>query len=276
MKNLLKSYFGNDLLLEIHASLNNLDPLHYLVTQVQNLIHPHGQGILGLVHAFSSNLDNIQEYVQKIVLTYVRIFTNIITANAYHRMFKAIIETVNELCKQEVQIKHIHDNGWKVILDDLDVAQAKGLGLVLEDLDLTKTWKTHLTYIFKSYYLKSLMYEILVADKERVDAIFYEFFISDKDGASASLNYYYSHILKEDWCNARETTNIAESAHADANREEIKMNLLLAIRNQKYKKKESASSTKKVSPNSNATAIGNEELNDIDLEIAKHEKLRKL
>ncbi|CAG8536209.1 7435_t:CDS:2, partial [Scutellospora calospora] len=72
-------------------------------------------------------------------------------------------------------------------------------------------------------------------------------------------------------CNAGKTTNIAESAHADANREGIKMNLLLAIR-----KFESASSTKKVSLNSNATAIGNEELNDLDLEIAKYEKLRKL
>ncbi|CAG8855566.1 4112_t:CDS:1, partial [Gigaspora margarita] len=59
-------YFENDLLMEIHTSLNNLDHLRYLVACVHNLIHPHGQGILGLVHAFSSNLDNIQEYVQKI------------------------------------------------------------------------------------------------------------------------------------------------------------------------------------------------------------------
>ncbi|CAG8811261.1 5684_t:CDS:1, partial [Gigaspora rosea] len=64
--NLLKSYFGNDLLSEIHASLNNLDHLRYLVARVHNSIHPHGQGILGLVHAFSSNLDNIREYVQKV------------------------------------------------------------------------------------------------------------------------------------------------------------------------------------------------------------------
>ncbi|KAF0525470.1 hypothetical protein F8M41_014482 [Gigaspora margarita] len=62
------------------------------------------------------------------------------------------------------------------------------------------------------------MYEILVANKERVDAIFDEFFISDEVGAS------------EDWCSAGETTNIAESVHADANREEVQMSLLLAIK----------------------------------------------
>ncbi|CAG8830567.1 450_t:CDS:2, partial [Gigaspora rosea] len=56
--------------------------------------------------------------------TCAQIFTNIATANAYHLMFKAIIKTVNEL--------------------------SKGLCLVLADLDPTKTWKTHLTYNFKS------------------------------------------------------------------------------------------------------------------------------
>ncbi|CAG8816874.1 25976_t:CDS:1, partial [Gigaspora rosea] len=32
----------------------------------------------------------------------------------------------------------------------------------------------------------------------------------------AFLNHHYSHISREDWCIAGETTNIAESAHADA------------------------------------------------------------
>ncbi|CAG8777734.1 5560_t:CDS:2, partial [Cetraspora pellucida] len=58
--------FGNELLPEIHASLNNLDRLRYLVGQVQNSIYLHEQGVLDLVHAFSSNLDDIREYVQKI------------------------------------------------------------------------------------------------------------------------------------------------------------------------------------------------------------------
>ncbi|CAG8798114.1 711_t:CDS:1, partial [Gigaspora rosea] len=57
--NLIKSCFENDLLPEIHVSLNNLNRLWYLVAQVQNKIYSHGQGLLGLVYAFSSNLDNI-------------------------------------------------------------------------------------------------------------------------------------------------------------------------------------------------------------------------
>ncbi|CAG8662087.1 12422_t:CDS:10, partial [Ambispora gerdemannii] len=236
------------LISEIHASLNNLDHLRYLVARVQNSIHPHGQGILGLVHAFSSNLDNIHEYVQRIAITYARVFTNIATANAYQRMFKATIETVEELCNQKVQIKHIHNTGWRVILGDLDAAQAKGLGLALADLDQKTTWETHLTYIFKniaesqlSNYLKNLKYELLMANKERVTAIFLEFFESSEVGASdwasyyskpwrlASLNHHYSNIDKDDWCNVGETTNVPESAHADANREGTQMSLWLAI-----------------------------------------------
>ncbi|CAG8814040.1 9314_t:CDS:1, partial [Gigaspora rosea] len=64
--NLIKSCFGNELLPEIHTSLNNLDHLRYLVSKVQHSIYPHGQGILGLIHAFSSNLNNIREYIQRI------------------------------------------------------------------------------------------------------------------------------------------------------------------------------------------------------------------
>ncbi|CAG8509509.1 7400_t:CDS:2 [Cetraspora pellucida] len=195
--NLIKSYFGNDLLSEIHVSLNNLDHLRYLVAQVHNSIHPHGQDILDLVHAFSSNLDNIREYVQK----------------------------------------------------------------------------------------------VLIADKEHVDAILHEFSISDEAGAS------------EDWCIAGETTNIAESAHANANREEIQMNKynvpktdhssgpvtkatqsikrleskqLHSSKGQKRKKPESALLNKKLSPTSKTTITSNKELDELDIEIAKREKLRRL
>ncbi|CAG8545530.1 9615_t:CDS:2 [Cetraspora pellucida] len=274
-----------------------------------------------------------------IILTYARIFTNISTATSYQRMFKAVIETVNELCKQKVQIKHIHNDGWRVILGDLDIAQAKGLALMLVDLDPTKDWETHLKYIFKScrvHYkrksklsnnLKNLMYELLTANKDRVVDIFQEFATSDEDGALewgnyymkpwrlASLNYNYSNIAEEDWHSAGENTNAAESAHADANREGTQISLLLAIRKGKRlderrfamckcqdqynipktghssgpiakatksikkfepsKRKKNPPTNKRTS-NSNAATANNEELNDLDTEIAKREKLRKL
>ncbi|CAG8699931.1 10188_t:CDS:1, partial [Gigaspora rosea] len=62
------------------------------------------------------------------------------------------------------QIQHIHNNGWRVILGDLDNAQANSLGLALADLDLTKDGETHLTYIFKScrvHYKRKVYLKIL-------------------------------------------------------------------------------------------------------------------
>ncbi|CAG8513493.1 5213_t:CDS:2, partial [Scutellospora calospora] len=185
--------------------------------RVQNSVYSYGQGVLGLVHTFSSNLDDIREYL--------------------------------------------------------------------------------------SSDLKNLMYKILVANKERVDTIFQEFSESNEDGAL-------------DWCKAGENTNIAESAHADTNREGIQMSLLLVIKkgkrldechfttcryqsnynvsktsrssgsiaratksikrleNQKCKKDNPAN--KRSLPNSNIITTSNEELNSLDIEIAKKEKLRKL
>ncbi|CAG8763823.1 2843_t:CDS:2, partial [Gigaspora rosea] len=131
----------------------------------------------------------------------------------------------------------------------------------------------------------------------------------------ASLNYYYSNIAEEDWCNAGENTNTAEAVHADANREGIQMSLLLAIRKGKWlderrfamcecqdkysipktgrslgpivkatksiKKFETSKRKKQVSinkgpSNSNVAIENNKELNDLDAEIAKREKLQKL
>ena len=48
------------------------------------------------------------------------------------------------------QFKHIHRSGWNCIIADLDYTQAKGLGLVLNEIDKTKDWEKHLVHIFKS------------------------------------------------------------------------------------------------------------------------------
>jgi len=51
---------------DIHASLNNIDKLRYLIARVQNQQHPHGQGILGVVYDFYQNNQEIKNYIQKI------------------------------------------------------------------------------------------------------------------------------------------------------------------------------------------------------------------
>ena len=51
---------------DIHASLNNIDKLRYLIARVQNQQHPHGQGILGVVYDFYHNNQEMKNYIQKI------------------------------------------------------------------------------------------------------------------------------------------------------------------------------------------------------------------
>jgi len=51
---------------EIHASLNNINKLRYLIARVQNQQHPYGQGILGVVYDFYQNTQEIKNYIQKI------------------------------------------------------------------------------------------------------------------------------------------------------------------------------------------------------------------
>ena len=77
-------------------------------------------------------------------------FTNTATTIAYQRIFNTLFDLVNQLTGSPPQIKHIHGNGWNCIIADLDYAQAKGLGLALNNIDETKSWEEHLTYIFKS------------------------------------------------------------------------------------------------------------------------------
>ncbi|CAG8546566.1 28903_t:CDS:2, partial [Dentiscutata erythropus] len=123
----------------------------------------------------------------------------------------------------------------------------------------------------------------------------------------ASLNYNYSNIAEEDWRSAGENTNAAESAHADANREGTQMRKRLderrfamcecqdqynipktgrssgpiakatkSIKKFEPSKRKKNPPTNKRTSNSNAATANNEELNDLDTEIAKREKLRKL
>ncbi|CAG8612356.1 24201_t:CDS:10 [Racocetra persica] len=235
--NLVHAYFGVNILSEIHALLKNLDQLRYLVDRIQQAKNPYGQGILGIVYNFWKNKNEIYffddghimilciteeqaiklyeaKYFQidltyktvqgeinifelnkydenhQIILTYARIFMNISDANAYKQMFIIIIEAIKNLTNMSVKIKHIHNNGWSCILGDLDLAQAKELGLALSNIDPSLSWTEHLVHIFKTC---RLHYQ--------------------------SLNQHCSKIDTEIWCIVGETTNIAELAHADINRD---------------------------------------------------------
>lgn len=61
-----------------------------------------------------------------------------------------MFDLIFQLTGLSPQFKHIHGTGWSCIIADLDYAQAKGLGLVLNEIDETKDWEEHLVHIFKS------------------------------------------------------------------------------------------------------------------------------
>jgi hypothetical protein len=65
-------------------------------------------------------------------------------------MFYTLFDLVSQLTGSAPQFKHIYRTGWSCIIEDLDYAQAKALGMVLNKIDATKNWKKHLINIFKS------------------------------------------------------------------------------------------------------------------------------
>ena len=46
--------------------MNNIDKLRNIIMKEQKLLHPYGQGIMGVVHAFNQNESNLREYIQRI------------------------------------------------------------------------------------------------------------------------------------------------------------------------------------------------------------------
>jgi len=85
-----------------------------------------------------------------LVITFARVFTNCATSVAYYRIFHSLFDLILQLTGSSPQFKHIHGNGWGCIIADLDYAQAKGLGMILNEIDKTKDWEEHLVHILKS------------------------------------------------------------------------------------------------------------------------------
>jgi len=59
----LKINFGVETLSELHASLNNIDRLRYLIGKIYKNIHPFGQGILGVIHSVQTKQLELHDYV---------------------------------------------------------------------------------------------------------------------------------------------------------------------------------------------------------------------
>ncbi|CAB4389887.1 unnamed protein product [Rhizophagus irregularis] len=183
-------------------------------------------------------------------------FTNRVTTIAYQRIFHVLFDLVLQLMGSPPQFKHIHGSGWNCIIADLDYAQAKGLGLALNEIDNTKDWEEHLVHIFRSclvHYkrkirekgyndiVKNKMVALLTAESESaINQVFDDIQAIEEDAADwitfyrqkwviASLNKSMSKIANDVWITSPDNTNVAESAHALSNRRGRDLKLLTAI-----------------------------------------------
>ncbi|CAG8516839.1 13496_t:CDS:10 [Cetraspora pellucida] len=214
--NLIKAVFGKDYLSEVHASLNNMDKLRRLVAKVQKSKHPYGQGILGLTYniwsaafgnrhimvIFQGDINefeiNCYDKNYKITLTYARVFTNIMNTNAYEQMFQAFFNWIYNLTNENPKFYHIHKEGWKCIIGDLDQAQAKGLGIALNKLEKSLNWEEHLLHIFKIKSKgKSKQVTILPTEEKKVKKQNIEIDLTEDSSSKFVNEKEYELALKE-------------------------------------------------------------------------------
>ncbi|GBC31112.2 hypothetical protein GLOIN_2v1866968 [Rhizophagus irregularis DAOM 181602=DAOM 197198] len=257
--NLIKTYFGVEYLSDIHASLNNTDRLRYYIDKIQKEIHPQGQGLLGVVYNYSRNINNFRDYVKRLEF--------------FEDEHVIIVCTTSEQLNEWIKCKHFQiDLSFKRVMGEinefeinyysnehnlnLDYAQAKGLGLALNEIDNTKDWEEHLVHIFRSclvHYkrkirekgyndiVKNKMIALLTAESESaINQVFDDIQAIEENAADwitfyrqkwviASLNKSMSKIANDVWITSPDNTNVAESAHALSNRRGRDLKLLTAI-----------------------------------------------
>ncbi|PKY60790.1 hypothetical protein RhiirA4_519938 [Rhizophagus irregularis] len=189
--------------------------------------------VKGNINEFEINSYNTEH---KLILSYARVYTNVTTAEGYQQLFTELFNVIKNLTGQAVKFRHIDGNGIGCIIGDLDPAQAKGLGLFLQSKDTHKDWETHLQYILN--HVLSILNAPSIGELEK---IFYTLEQLEESKIKewiryyrqpyvlASLNLNASKIDPEIWASSANNTNVAEAAHALANREGKHLKLLTAI-----------------------------------------------
>ncbi|RIA78693.1 hypothetical protein C1645_842593 [Glomus cerebriforme] len=74
--------------------MNNIDKLRNIIMRKQKLLHPHGQEIMEVIHAFNQNEANLRDYIQRIKM-------NELEFNAYDEDNNSIV-TFAEFLQMEV------------------------------------------------------------------------------------------------------------------------------------------------------------------------------
>ncbi|CAG8743400.1 15566_t:CDS:10 [Cetraspora pellucida] len=194
INNLIKAFFKSEALSDIHQSLNSVDKLRILVAKAYKNLHPYGQGILGIFYAVKNNHQELKNYIQRIVMSFCRIYTNVSSANDYKNLFSTLFNVIQELTNKTLCIYHIHGKGWECILGDLDSGNLYNKHFSKEIYNLAKSI-------------------INAPSQELVKSILNEI---------ENSNEPEHHI----WRKYGNNTNMAESAHALINKEGKQLKLI--------------------------------------------------
>ncbi|CAB4481210.1 unnamed protein product [Rhizophagus irregularis] len=183
---LIKAVFGETVLADVHASMNNIDKLRNIIMREQKLLHPYGQAFIDDGHIMILCMFKLQaEHMSKFkyfmvdmsykrvfgeinelefnaydennnsVVTFCRIYSNGSNAKAYQYMFTAFFEVYEDLTREKPTFYYFNSEnsekkGWAAIIVDLDKGQAKGLSLALNSLYNSLSPEQHLLSVLKS------------------------------------------------------------------------------------------------------------------------------
>ncbi|GBC27218.1 hypothetical protein GLOIN_2v1763409 [Rhizophagus irregularis DAOM 181602=DAOM 197198] len=196
-------------------------------------------------------------HVQK-TLTFVRIFTNVETANAYQNLFEDLFNCIERDTGETFSFYHIHGKGLGCIIADQHKGQALGLGQYLSSKYPHLAPVEHLQYIYKlcqvhykrnidknrqlSREIRNAMYLIpSLNTQEEVLEVLNKIESCEEPGTAAWVNdkrtpwvlsgvsYAFTKMDSNIWHQTPNNTNVGESAHANVNHDGRNLSLLAGI-----------------------------------------------
>ncbi|CAG8743333.1 23182_t:CDS:10, partial [Gigaspora rosea] len=257
------THFGKDLYTEIHASLNNLDKLRYLVNKAQQKQFPFGQGLLGIATEFWNGNKEFNGYLQEIgTFNDGSLIINAEQAIAWKNseyfqidmVFKRVHGEINEFevnsyCEnynQSITYARVYTNGlsaeiyyriftslWnyiKILTNESPTfyyIHNKGWKCILGDLDQV------VKYIF-IVRIEEIFEILKQIDNEKLEG-WTKFYSTD--WVIASLNPTFSNISIDIWYSTPHNTNISESSYARVNRYGTNLCLCIAIQKRTFHSK---------------------------------------
>jgi hypothetical protein len=71
-------------------------------------------------------------FLMDLVQTFARIFVNGLDAKIYEEAFKALFRLISNQLNRDIHWRHIHGDGVAAVVTDMDQAQLKGNGFIID------------------------------------------------------------------------------------------------------------------------------------------------